>query len=72
MQVTQQDATNTCVLVSLAVLKDENLAENSARLGEVLRAQLQKTQQKYPDIVTTVRGMGLLNAIVIKEGAYVR
>lgn len=40
------------------------MAENAQRMGELLRAELSKLPK---DIVTTVRGKGLLNAIVIRE-----
>lgn len=58
-----------CVVAmeALQILKDEKLAENSEELGKLLRAELNKLKDKYPDIITTVRGKGLLNAIVIKE-----
>lgn len=46
------------------VMEEEKLAENAQRMGELLRAELQKLPK---DIVTTVRGKGLLNAVVIKE-----
>jgi ornithine--oxo-acid transaminase len=49
---------------ALQVVKDEKLAENAQKMGEIFRAGLQQIAQKYP-IITTVRGKGLLNAIVI-------
>jgi ornithine--oxo-acid transaminase len=48
----------------LQVLKDEQMTENAARLGEILRAKLRNINSPYID---TVRGRGLLNAIVIKH-----
>jgi len=48
----------------LEVLEEERLAENADRLGKVLREELSKLPK---DIVTTVRGKGLLNAIVINS-----
>lgn len=48
----------------LQVMEEEKLAENSQRMGELLRTELRKLPK---DIVTTVRGKGLLNAIVIKD-----
>ncbi len=54
---------------ALKILKDEKLAENSEELGKLLRAELNKIKARYPDVITTVRGKGLLNAIVIKEKA---
>jgi ornithine--oxo-acid transaminase len=53
-------------MTALAILKDENLAENSEILGELFRTEMRKLQQEC-DLITTVRGRGLFNAIVIKE-----
>ncbi len=50
-------------IAALQVLKEENLVENSARLGEIFRAEL--TALKHP-MVSIVRGKGLLNAVVIE------
>ena len=49
---------------SLAVLKDEKMAENSETMGLLLRKEI--SGLKSP-LITTVRGKGLLNAIVIKH-----
>lgn len=46
------------------VLEEEKLAENAHKMGELLRTELRKLPK---DIVTLVRGKGLLNAVVIKE-----
>ncbi|XP_036403177.1 ornithine aminotransferase, mitochondrial-like [Megalops cyprinoides] len=51
-------------IAALEVLEEEKLAENAEKMGQLLRAELMKLPS---DIVTTVRGKGLLNAIVIKE-----
>jgi len=48
---------------SLKVLKEENMAENAERLGHILRSELRSFEN---DMITLVRGKGLLNAIVIK------
>jgi ornithine--oxo-acid transaminase len=50
-------------MTSLDVLKDENLSDNAHRLGEILRGALRSIKS---DMITIVRGKGLLNAIVIK------
>ncbi|KAM7258832.1 hypothetical protein ACFE04_014573 [Oxalis oulophora] len=50
-------------IASLDVLKDEKLAERSAELGEELRKQLVKIQEKFPNYIKEVRGRGLFNAI---------
>ena len=47
---------------ALQVLKDERMAENAEAMGEFLRKELKALN--HPNIVT-VRGKGLLNAIVI-------
>lgn len=50
---------------ALEVLIEEKLAENAERLGQVLRTSLKENLNS--DVCTTVRGKGLLNAIVIPE-----
>ncbi len=52
-------------IASLQVLKDENLAENAAKLGDYFRKEMNKLVDEL-DILTLVRGKGLLNAVVIK------
>ena len=52
-------------VASLEVLKNEKLIENAARLGEVFRERMEAVKAKT-NIVTTVRGKGLLNAVIIK------
>lgn len=51
-------------ITAMQVVLDEKLAENAQELGEILRNELRQIQS---DRITTVRGKGLLNAIVIKE-----
>jgi ornithine--oxo-acid transaminase len=51
---------------ALQVVKDENLAENSRKLGVIFRQRMQKLMEKT-SLVTLVRGKGLLNAIVIND-----
>jgi ornithine--oxo-acid transaminase len=48
---------------ALEVVLDENLAENAHRLGEIFRREMRSIDT---DMITLVRGKGLLNAIVIK------
>jgi ornithine--oxo-acid transaminase len=52
-------------IASLKVLVEEKLAENAEKLGAIFREEL-KTFERDHDMVETVRGKGLLNAIVIK------
>jgi len=49
-------------MASLQVIKDEDLAGNAGAMGQLLRDGLQKIHSPY---LKTVRGKGLLNAIVI-------
>ena len=54
---------NKVAIAALEVVKEEKLAENAERLGEILRRELENFEN---DMITLVRGKGLLNAIVIK------
>jgi len=49
---------------ALEVLVEEGLADNAERMGQRLRAQLQELADTT-DLVTLVRGRGLLNAVVV-------
>ena len=49
---------------ALAVIKSENMVENSYKMGEILRAELAKLNSPF---IASIRGRGLLNAIVIKH-----
>ncbi|RQO65830.1 ornithine--oxo-acid transaminase [Pedobacter sp. KBW06] len=49
---------------ALQVAIDENLAENAHKMGEIFRAGLENIATKT-DLIQSVRGKGLLNAIVI-------
>lgn len=53
---------------ALQVVLDERLAENAAQLGVVFRQRMEALIRKT-DLVTLVRGKGLLNAIVINDTA---
>ena len=52
-------------IAALQVLKEEKLAENADELGNYFRAEIQKLVGDL-EIISLVRGKGLLNAIVIK------
>jgi len=51
---------------ALEVIKDEKLAQNAFDLGEIFRAELSKFIETS-NIVNSVRGKGLLNAILIND-----
>ncbi len=54
-------------IAALTVLRDEQLAENSECLGEILLAKLIELKSEFPSLVKEVRGKGLFAALVIKE-----
>ena len=53
-------------IAALEVVKEENLAENADYLGNLFRAEMNK-YIKYSNIVSSIRGKGLLNAIIIND-----
>jgi len=53
-------------IAALEVVKNENLAANAQALGTIFRDEMNKLIAET-DLVTTVRGKGLLNAIIIND-----
>ena len=53
-------------MAALEVVRDENLAENAYKLGDLFRSELNKYIETS-SIVNLVRGKGLLNAILIND-----
>jgi ornithine--oxo-acid transaminase len=53
-------------MAALDVVKEENLAVNARKLGQLFRKEMNRIIAKT-DLVTKVRGKGLLNAIVIND-----
>ncbi|MCP4884579.1 MAG: ornithine--oxo-acid transaminase [Flavobacteriales bacterium] len=53
-------------MAALRVVKEENLAENAEKMGDLFRKEM-NLLVKESDLVTLVRGKGLLNAIVIND-----
>ncbi|MES0883043.1 aspartate aminotransferase family protein [Roseibium sp. SCP14] len=51
----------------LNVLYDENLIENSARVGDHLLTRLRTLQEKYPKIIKDVRGKGLMIGLEFQD-----
>lgn len=51
-------------MTSLKVLKSENMAENAENMGQLFRSELAKLQSP---LILSIRGKGLLNAIVINN-----
>ncbi|MBS1951896.1 MAG: Ornithine aminotransferase [Cytophagales bacterium] len=54
------------VVEALEVIKDEKLAEQAERLGKIFRERMNALIKKT-NLITLVRGKGLLNAIVIND-----
>jgi len=54
-------------IAALEVIREEKLADNAARLGEIFRNEMKAV---HSDMIELVRGKGLLNAVVVrpKEG----
>jgi ornithine--oxo-acid transaminase len=53
-------------IAALDVVKEEKLAENAKRLGELFRSEMESFIETT-DLVNAVRGRGLLNAILIND-----
>ena len=53
-------------IAALDVVRDENLSERAEELGKLFRSEIEKLIQKT-DLITKVRGKGLLNAILIND-----
>ncbi len=53
-------------IAALDVVADEKLSEKSEELGKLFRSEIEKLIEKT-DLITKVRGKGLLNAILIND-----
>ncbi len=51
----------------LEIIHQENLVENARAVGEYLVASMTKLAERYPDVVTNVRGRGLMAAFDLPE-----
>lgn len=51
---------------ALQVVRDEKLADNARQMGVIFRDRVQRLMEKT-DLISMVRGKGLLNAIVIND-----
>lgn len=60
---------SSVAIASLEVVFEEGLIERAAKLGEEFRDQLKKVQNLFPNVITEVRGRGLLNAIELDNKA---
>ncbi len=53
-------------MAALDVVEDEKLSEKAENLGKIFRSEMEKLIEKT-DLITRVRGKGLLNAILIND-----
>lgn len=53
-------------VAALEVVKEEKLAENAQRLGEIFRKEMNRIIEST-DLIVKVRGKGLLNAIIVND-----
>ncbi|RNI28755.1 ornithine--oxo-acid transaminase [Rufibacter latericius] len=56
-------------VAALDVIQDEKLTENAMRLGEIFRSRMNELKARHPELVSLVRGRGLLNAVIIQPTA---
>ena len=54
-------------VAALEVVEEEKLSQNARRLGIIFRERIQKELVEKTELVSLVRGRGLLNAIVIND-----
>lgn len=54
-------------LAVAAAIDDDNLLENVRDRGEQLRSGLRMIQKEYPDLISDVRGWGLINGAEISD-----
>jgi len=57
-------------LATLAVLVEERLAENAAVRGRYFLTRLREIQERHPDVIRDVRGIGLLIGIEFAHSDY--
>ena len=55
---------------ALMIVEDEGLARNAEVLGKYFRNRMRHLQEKRPDLISLVRGKGLLNAVVINDSEH--
>lgn len=53
-------------MAALDVVKEENLADNADKLGKIFREEMNNLTEKT-NLIASVRGKGLLNAVVIND-----
>ena len=56
-------------LANLKVLREERLVEMSDSSGRIARREMGKLRERFPGLISEVRGLGLLNAFHVKNGS---
>ncbi|HZM04049.1 MAG TPA: acetylornithine transaminase [Candidatus Saccharimonadales bacterium] len=51
----------------LEVIERDHLADNARRMGEFLKTELLKMAAKFPEVISTVRGLGLMIGVELAE-----
>jgi len=54
-------------MAALEVVRDEKLTQNARQLGNRFRERMQELVDRFPQVLSKVRGKGLLNAVVIND-----
>ncbi len=54
---------------TLEIIEKENLVENAFAMGAVLLNELEAIQKEYPELISNVRGKGLMCAFDLPDGA---
>jgi acetylornithine aminotransferase/acetylornithine/N-succinyldiaminopimelate aminotransferase len=57
----------TVALKVLDVIEKEQLANNARKLGDWMKAELEQLVQKYPSVLSNVRGLGFMLGIEVAE-----
>jgi L-lysine 6-transaminase len=52
----------------LEIIEKEDLVQNAAEMGDVLQKELRDIQVAYPDLISNVRGLGLMCAFDLRDG----
>ena len=55
------------VAIALEVVREEKLPERAAELGERIQQRLRSFADAHPDLVSEVRGRGLLIGLVLRD-----
>lgn len=61
------EAACVAALTTLAIIEEDGLVERSAVQGAKLKAALTEVQQRHPDLVTEVRGLGLMLGVEFSD-----